>query len=239
MLPHSPLPYRALVTVNLADGALPELHADRLLQVSLATRPLSAPTPAEVSEVSARHLSAHCWQGTYDRGMTNSGEKPLPAVSVRTMTAPEYERWSEKSINSYAQDISDSSGQPFELALERARAEYPVLLPHGLATERTWLLTVIDEAGAEVGILWIGPHPQRPDAAYIYDIEIDEQQRGRGLGRAAMAEAERLVIAAGITEVGLNVFGFNATARSLYDSLGYHVVATQMTKTLNGGSAVR
>jgi ribosomal protein S18 acetylase RimI-like enzyme len=166
--------------------------------------------------------------------MTNSGEKPVPAVTVRAMTAAEYERWSEKSIRSYAQDISDSSGQPFELALERARAEYPVLLPQGLATERTWLLTVLDGGGSSVGILWIGPHPQRADAAYIYDIEIDEQHRGRGLGRAAMTAAEQLVTEAGVTEIGLNVFGVNSSARTLYDSLGYRVVATQMTKTLTG-----
>jgi ribosomal protein S18 acetylase RimI-like enzyme len=161
-----------------------------------------------------------------------------PCVTVRPMTAAEYESWSEKSIRSYAQDIADSSGQPFELALERARAEYPVLLPHGLATERTWLLTVIDQAGSPVGALWIGPHPQRPDAAYIYDIEIAEEHRGRGIGRAAMTAAEQVVTEAGISEIGLNVFGFNSTARNLYDSLGYRVVATQMTKTLSGGSTV-
>ena len=47
-----------------------------------------------------------------------------------------------------------------------------------------------------------------------------------------MLAAEHLVGEAGITEIGLNVFGFNERARRLYDSLGYRVVATQMTKSV-------
>lgn len=47
-----------------------------------------------------------------------------------------------------------------------------------------------------------------------------------------MIAVESLVKEAGETEIGLNVFGFNAPARRLYDSLGYRVVATVMTKTI-------
>ena len=47
-----------------------------------------------------------------------------------------------------------------------------------------------------------------------------------------MIAVESLVKEAGETEIGLNVFGFNEAARRLYDSLGYRVVATVMTKTI-------
>jgi ribosomal protein S18 acetylase RimI-like enzyme len=47
-----------------------------------------------------------------------------------------------------------------------------------------------------------------------------------------MLAVENLVTAAGRTEIGLNVFGFNEPARHLYDSLGYRVVSTLMTKTI-------
>ena len=47
-----------------------------------------------------------------------------------------------------------------------------------------------------------------------------------------MKAAEALVTAAGIGEIGLNVFGFNVPAQALYASLGYRVVATQMAKVL-------
>ena len=67
------------------------------------------------------------------------------------------------------------------------------------------------------------------------DIEIHEPWRHRGFGRAAMVAAEQIVRDAGTGEIGLNVFGFNEPARRLYDSLGYRVVATQMTKRLETG----
>jgi ribosomal protein S18 acetylase RimI-like enzyme len=119
-----------------------------------------------------------------------------------------------------------------ETSLARATTMLPALLPRGLETEGTWLLTVIDSAGSEVGTLWIGRQPGRPDVAYIFDILIDESCRGRGLGRATMLAAERIAADSGMTEIGLNVFGYNETARRLYASLGYRDVAIQMTKTL-------
>ncbi len=36
----------------------------------------------------------------------------------------------------------------------------------------------------------------------------------------------------GVVSVGLNVFGHNASARELYDSLGFAVVSTSMKLTL-------
>jgi ribosomal protein S18 acetylase RimI-like enzyme len=175
---------------------------------------------------------------TYDLGMT-SGSRPARSrtVTVRRMTSAEFETWQLHSLRSYAQDIAKATGKPVEAACERARRQFLELLPGGLDTERTWLLTLLDETGAEVGTLWIGPHPERPDIAFVYDIEINERERGRGLGRAAMIVAERLVSDTGVTEIGLNVFGFNDRASRLYDSLGYRVVATQMTKTLTGKNA--
>ena len=51
-----------------------------------------------------------------------------------------------------------------------------------------------------------------------------------------MLAAEDVVREAGLAEVSLNVFGFNDVARRLYDSLGYRVVSTAMTKTLGAST---
>lgn len=153
-------------------------------------------------------------------------------VSVRPMSPAEFEIWQEQTITGYAQDVATASGCPLEEALQRSRTQFDELLPLGVDTEGTWLLKVVDQTGADVGVLWIGPHRDRAGVAYVYDIAIDEPHRGRGLGRAAMQAAESVVAAAGIAEIGLNVFGFNEPARRLYDSLGYRVVATQMLKSL-------
>ena len=47
-----------------------------------------------------------------------------------------------------------------------------------------------------------------------------------------MLAAEAAVAAAGGTELGLNVFGFNAPARALYESLGYRTVSVEMEKNV-------
>ena len=101
-----------------------------------------------------------------------------------------------------------------------------------MGTDKTWIQLIVDETGVEVGTLWVGPNSERAGVAFVYDIEIVQERRGLGFGRAAMTAVESLVKEAGETEIGLNVFGFNEPARRLYDSLGYRVVATVMTTTI-------
>lgn len=154
------------------------------------------------------------------------------AVRLRPMTDDEFEQWHEPAVESYAADISRATGTAIETARERARALDAQLLPDGRRTPNNRLMTICDESGAAVGTLWIGPHPERDQCAYIYDIEVRESRRGEGLGRAAMIAAEELVKTAGLREIELNVFGFNEVAQRLYLSLNYSVVATRMTKRL-------
>ena len=149
------------------------------------------------------------------------------------MSPSEFDAWRAASIASYADDVARATGRDVTDTTAQANDQFVALLPMGLDTERSWLMRVIDSDESDVGFLWIGPHPDSPAKAYIYDIAIDEEHRGRGLGRAAMLAAEQLCRDAGIPEIGLNVFGFNETARRLYDSLGYRVVATRMTKKLD------
>jgi len=89
------------------------------------------------------------------------------------------------------------------------------------------------EDGQAVGSLWIGRVPERaPEYWWVWSIEIEERFRGRGFGRAAMVLAEAQARSGGARRLGLNVFGANAVARSLYESLGYETVELQMGKQL-------
>ena len=47
-----------------------------------------------------------------------------------------------------------------------------------------------------------------------------------------MTLAEEAARNHGATELGLNVFGHNAVARSLYESMGYQTTAVNMRKSL-------
>jgi ribosomal protein S18 acetylase RimI-like enzyme len=151
-------------------------------------------------------------------------------VRLREMTEQEYEPWRELQIETYSADIARASGVPADR--EKTLAEFGTLLPDGLATDGHDVFVVLDESGTRVGTIWLGPYPDRPNAAYVWDVRIDEASRGRGYGRAAMRAAEDLLRSRDIDEIGLNVFGFNERAQQLYTSLGYRVVSTRMTKTL-------
>ena len=159
------------------------------------------------------------------------GEQPV-VVALRPMTAVEYGQWKATSVDGYARDLVRAGGGSPAQVRDRAQALFDELMPDGRETSGSWLLRVLDAAGADVGVLWLGPNPQRPGVVHVFEIEIELAHRGRGLGRAAMRAAEDLVRAAGLSEISLNVFGFNAPARNLYDSLGYRVVSTAMTKSL-------
>ena len=156
-------------------------------------------------------------------------------VKLRRMSAREFESWSAASLHSYADALVRAGGGAPDEVRPRVRELFTQLMPEGLDTPGTWLMRVLAD-GVNVGVLWLGPNPQRPDVVHVFEIAIDAAHRGRGLGRAAMLAAEDEVRAAGISEISLNVFGFNDAARRLYDSLGYRVVSTAMTKTLDGPS---
>jgi ribosomal protein S18 acetylase RimI-like enzyme len=66
-------------------------------------------------------------------------------------------------------------------------------------------------------------HPTPPDALYIDVLAVAERQRGRGLGTALLAEAERYARLNGWREIGLHVSVHNSAARRLYTRQGFAV----------------
>jgi ribosomal protein S18 acetylase RimI-like enzyme len=77
--------------------------------------------------------------------------------------------------------------------------------------------------------------PGTGGGAWIYDIEMSPEHRGRGFGRALLAAAEQEAARRGANSIGLNVFGTNMTARALYESADYGVATMQFKKTLSSG----
>ncbi|HEV2426970.1 MAG TPA: GNAT family N-acetyltransferase [Acidimicrobiales bacterium] len=124
------------------------------------------------------------------------------------------------------------AGEDEASARASANAQFTTLFPGGAPAEGQHVMHVVED-GEVVGVLWMGrPFSGTPGMWWVFDVEIDEAHRGRGLGRAAMELAEEWTRKRGGTRVGLNVFGPNRVARALYDSLGYEVLATSMFKDL-------
>lgn len=140
-------------------------------------------------------------------------------VEVVPMSGEEVAAFAEDSVAGYAAS-REAAGESPALALKTARASFDELIPAGRPGPGQHLFTV-RHGGERAGVLWIGM--RWPAQAWVYDVQVDEASRGHGLGAAAMVHAARLTRESGRQWLGLNVFGPNVHARSLYERLGYVV----------------
>jgi ribosomal protein S18 acetylase RimI-like enzyme len=80
-----------------------------------------------------------------------------------------------------------------------------------------WLLVAV-EAGEIVGSVMVGYDGHR---GWINYLAVAPAHRGAGLGRALMAEAERVLTEAGCPKVNLQLRRGNDEALAFYEALGY------------------
>ncbi|MES5822272.1 GNAT family N-acetyltransferase [Streptomyces sp. RG80] len=166
-----------------------------------------------------------------NRGMVKQlGDAPprLPAgSSARPMTPEEFEVWWVHESEDYARTWMQR-GVPEAEARAKSQRDHETLLPQGLATENTWL-SVLEHEGTRVGVLWLALRDGKP---FIFDVEVDEAQRGRGHGRSLLLLAEIQAHDLDRRTLGLNVFAGNTPAERLYESLGYETTQYSFYKPL-------
>ena len=152
------------------------------------------------------------------------------------MTAAEFDRWSVHSVAGFVRQQVASGLQPEAEARRDAARVFAEQLPDGRDTEHHHVLRVQDpDAGATVGSLWLRVRPGAGEVeGYVFDVELLPAARGLGLGRATMLAAHETARALGATVMRLNVFGHNAPAIALYESLGYEVADVSMQHRLDG-----
>jgi ribosomal protein S18 acetylase RimI-like enzyme len=151
-----------------------------------------------------------------------------PAV-VRPLRDDEYDAFIGRGLAFYVEDMV-RAGVDRDVAQAKADRDLPLLLPDGLATPGHSMFAIEDE-GRFAGYLWLCDRDgELGHSLFVYAVEIDEEFRGRGLGRAAMVFAEAEARRLGIGKVALNVFGGNDVARRLYLDLGYTETAVHMEK---------
>ncbi|WP_156721523.1 GNAT family N-acetyltransferase [Streptomyces apocyni] len=157
------------------------------------------------------------------------GQAPdLPDGSVgRPMSDAEYGPWLAHAKEHYARDWM-AQGIPESQAYAKSEADHAAQLPDGTATDGV-RLRVLEHLGTAVGTLWV---TVRDSGAYVFDVEVAEEYRGRGHGRSLLRLAEREALSAGARQIGLNVFTNNTPAMRLYASLGYQPTAYHLSKPL-------
>ena len=155
-------------------------------------------------------------------------------ATIRPLREDEFEEWRRLSRDRYAEDMVENGGFTPEAAREKSEKDFSLTMPDGLATPGQYLFAVESPEREVVGHVWLADRQTRDEGrvAFVYEIRIDEEQRGRGYGRAAMLLLEDEAPALGLDRIELNVFGGNDVARGLYRSLGYEERAVMMGKRL-------
>lgn len=147
------------------------------------------------------------------------------------MTEAEYVIWRAKSEANYRDEIV-KNGSTLAEAQKKADEDFGRLLSEGLLSKDQYIFS-IKENNLWVGTLWPGVRGASDNRkAYIYDIVLNEETRGKGIGKKAMILLEAEVKKLGLRHIGLHVFGHNTVARGLYESLGYDITNLNMEKTL-------
>lgn len=152
-----------------------------------------------------------------------SAPEPLAnGLRWRPMTEDEFADWQAKATEGYAAQVAESGAMSADEAAARSSDEFHRLLPDGLQTaDQTFLcLCTGDQV---VATNWIGHH-RSAGTSWVWEVEVSEQQRGKGYGRAAMLAGEQATLEAGDAQLALNVFGQNSVAIGLYTSMGYLTV---------------
>ncbi|MCH0543418.1 GNAT family N-acetyltransferase [Streptomyces sp. MUM 203J] len=151
-----------------------------------------------------------------------SPSEPDDGVTARPMTPAEYPRWLASEKASYADDIVRAGALSPEQAVRKSDRDFAELLPEGLATPDNTFL-VLEAAGEQIGTGWL-KHGHLPGVTYGYSLHIEEEHRGKGHGRAAMAAGEQATLAVGDSALMFAVWGGNRVAMNLYTSVGYQVM---------------
>ncbi|MFG3405297.1 GNAT family N-acetyltransferase [Streptomyces sp. NPDC048142] len=214
-------------------GTIAVLAAEEVLRGWGCTR-VRVEVPADNDP--ARRLAAALGYTERSRNMIkNLAPDPVPLPDGRTsraMREEEFAAWRQDAVRSYAQDWADR-GVPPEQARRKSETDHATLLPDGPATEGV-RFEVLVHAGEVVGHVWVARRELPPGgpAGYVFDVEVREEHRGRGHGRALMLLAEDVTRAWGTDRLGLHVFASNTPALRLYESLGYTTTRYNLAKAL-------
>lgn len=155
----------------------------------------------------------------------------MSEVVLTPITESEYSIWIAKSRDNYRDEIV-KNGSTLEEAQKKSDDDFEKQLGQGRLTPDQYIFAIkADDQWA--GTLWFGVRGSLDNRkAFIFDIVLAPETRGKGYGKKAMLLLEDEVKKLGLKHIGLHVFGHNLVARNLYESLGYGITNLNLEKVL-------
>ncbi len=148
------------------------------------------------------------------------------------MTEAEFVRFRVLDRQNYTESIIQAYGLSREEAQREALTLGEDILKEGMRSPGHEFFTVVEDAsGKAVGYLWCEVNREKR-RAFLYFVAVEEPERGKGMGEAALRRLEGQLKAEGIRSLGLHVFSHNTGALRLYERLGFQVTSVNMQKAL-------
>ena len=160
-------------------------------------------------------------------------------LQLQPMTQAMYNNFIKKAIQQYAEEVAQSKGIDLDKALQLSNKEFNSLLPNGLKSENQYLNTIINDENENIGIMWFSTESDYgKNEAFLCDIEINKEYRGKGYGRESMKLLESKIKEFNLGSICLHVFLRNEIACTLYNKIGYQEIkrgkgGVLMRKTLD------
>lgn len=157
-----------------------------------------------------------------------------PMVRLVPMTPDEVEEYLRRDLAVLARENVAAGYWGQAEAEERARKSQARTLPGGPATAGHHFFHIQDPTvNQKVGWLWLFEDQEaRPPTGFIYDLAVEEPFWRRGYAEAALLALEAMARERGLESLGLHVFAHNASARRLYDKVGYTTRSLNMIKAV-------
>ena len=150
-------------------------------------------------------------------------------LHLRPMRPDEFPAFRDSFVRDWADDLARIDDVSVAEALRQAAQRTDADLSDGVATPRHHLFTLVD--GDEVvGTAWMSV--TATGEAFLDDLTVGEQFRGRGYGRRALELLELHARSLGLRCIDLHVYAHNTRAIALYQQQGYRTTGLKMRKGL-------
>jgi mycothiol synthase len=148
-------------------------------------------------------------------------ELPQPALPPEIAVRPFVVSQDEENLTELMNDVFSGHWGEGQHTVDQIR--HDVAMPDFSAD----LLLFAQKGGQLIGYVWSWVGPQRvtetgQPCAYIGDLGVRKAHRRQGLGRALVLRALNDLKGRGIAVAELDVDGPNASAKHLYESVGFH-----------------
>ncbi|MEZ4752210.1 MAG: GNAT family N-acetyltransferase [Bdellovibrionota bacterium] len=154
----------------------------------------------------------------------------MTELRLRPMSDKEFATFCEANKTDFAKQRAVTDFLTLDEAKAVVEEKYRTLLPDGQSTKGHYFF-VGEVNGKAVGDGWVYVDSKTREC-FLYMIQIETMERGKGLGKALLAALEAEARERGGRILWLNVFENNYRARWLYESSGYSVATLHLSKKI-------